>query len=187
MAMIIIPNLISEANSRGLPWECRLEYTGYNDGNLSGRSSKFWSIERIGAPPQNRECIVRWGAIGSAGQVQRKPYQDCLNKLYEKLAKGYKPVAGALTVLPGATPAPVPPKPAAPPPVPAVVLPEPYCRIVKVVPRALENTYAAIDAQGVLVMNLSEAGVKKLVGMAPLIGLASGVTSSFYFPSEPAF
>lgn len=77
------------AAREGRRWCFRLEYFGYNGDNKSGHSEKFWQLEGVG-----RSVTRRWGRFGSKGQTKADTVYDALDKAMEKMAKGYRPVAG---------------------------------------------------------------------------------------------
>ena len=158
MSLRINPSQVAEARKRSLLWEIRLEFVGWNAGNVSGHSEKFWSIEAINGT--DREVLVRWGKIGSDGQCQRKPYNEALDKLTSKLSDGYKAVTPVKDL--GGSPAPK----VQPPVQPEVALPEPYCRISTIV-LGKGDTFVALDKDNLLVLNLSRTGVLKLFGLSP--------------------
>jgi len=56
------------------------------------RSHKFWTCEPIG----NGEVRISWGRIGTEGQSHVKSEGEGLNKIREKLAKGYQLVQDAV-------------------------------------------------------------------------------------------
>jgi predicted DNA-binding WGR domain protein len=77
-----------------------------------GKSSKFWEIEVTGA-----QFAVRYGKIGTAGQVQTKEFADAAaagkaaDKLIaEKIGKGYQEVGGASPMTPASITAATAPK-----------------------------------------------------------------------------
>jgi len=76
------------ARQRGR-WLLRLEFYGYNPENKSGHSEKFWQLEGNGMT-----VTRRWGRFGSKGQVKADNVYDALDKAAEKMASGYRPVAG---------------------------------------------------------------------------------------------
>lgn len=79
---------IRSANGDGRAFCVRYEYTGYNGANASGRSSKFWCYER---PSQGAPIQVRYGKIGSYGQVRNRGIDlwDAHERADKKEAKGY--------------------------------------------------------------------------------------------------
>lgn len=84
-------NEIVLAGDQGVPFIIRAEYVGKNGKNASGRSSKFWLVEREhqGGPVQ-----IRYGRIGTTGtttNVGVDPY-TAFSKLEKKERKGYRVV-----------------------------------------------------------------------------------------------
>jgi len=67
-----------------------LEFYGYNPENKSGHSEKFWQLEGEGDGTVTR----RWGRFGSKGQTKADGLMSALAKAAEKMAAGYRPVAG---------------------------------------------------------------------------------------------
>jgi predicted DNA-binding WGR domain protein len=72
----------------------KLVFIGRNPKNISQYSSKFWFAEL-----KDNEVIVKFGAIGSRGTVQVKPFstafmarQNYEERVRKQLAEGYKPV-----------------------------------------------------------------------------------------------
>ena len=62
---------------------------------IGGNSAKFWEVETSGV-----EVTVRYGRLGSKGQIQDKTFPDAVTALAhaekliaEKLGKGYREVA----------------------------------------------------------------------------------------------
>jgi len=85
-------NDIRNAAATGRAFCVYYEYSGYNDANASGRSSKFWCYERPykGAPIQ-----VRYGKIGTEGQARNQGIDlwDACERANKKENKGYNPVS----------------------------------------------------------------------------------------------
>jgi len=77
------------AARQGARWLLRLEFYGYNAENKSGHSEKFWQLEGNGTT-----VTRRWGRFGSKGQAKADNAYDALDKAAEKMAAGYRPVAG---------------------------------------------------------------------------------------------
>lgn len=82
----------SEANDAayaGRPFSVKLEFHGRNPENVSGRSDKFWLIEREVAHGLIR---IRYGKTGSYGTVTAEVISayEAFNRLYDKQAKGYQ-------------------------------------------------------------------------------------------------
>ena len=77
------------AAQRGASWFLRLEFYGYNAENKSGHSEKFWQLEGNGGL-----VTRRWGRFGTKGQTKADNMYSGLEKAAEKLASGYRPVAG---------------------------------------------------------------------------------------------
>lgn len=68
-------------------WRLYLTYRGGNDNNLSGWSEKFWEISHAAG---SHEATVRWGKIGSHGQMMTCPLHKGLKTAQEKVSKGYR-------------------------------------------------------------------------------------------------
>jgi predicted DNA-binding WGR domain protein len=96
------------AAQEGRPFAIIAEYHGSNRNNLSGRSDKFWMIERKWSHGPIR---VRYGKTGSYGSVSNEGIDlyDALAKMSDKQAKGYR-VTGckAAAAKPSITTAPAP-------------------------------------------------------------------------------
>lgn len=73
----------------GRRWRLRLEFYGYNPDNKTGHSEKYWQLEGDGAT-----VTRRWGRFGTRGQTKADTLHTALDKAAEKMAKGYRPVAG---------------------------------------------------------------------------------------------
>lgn len=64
--------------------------------NTNPGHSKFWECEVVGAVGGGFDARVRWGKIGSVGQLQIKHFGSswaaehfCAEKIVEKVSKGY--------------------------------------------------------------------------------------------------
>jgi predicted DNA-binding WGR domain protein len=66
-----------------------LEFYGFNPDNKSGHSEKYWELTSDGATVTRRNG--RFGARCKGAVVS---LAKGVSKAYEKLAKGYRPVAG---------------------------------------------------------------------------------------------
>lgn len=69
-------------------WTVRVHYKGPNEDNLSGVSSKWWSM--CGGDPSRVE--INFGKTGSIGRSEpcRSTFSQGMKVLQEKLAKGYQ-------------------------------------------------------------------------------------------------
>ena len=157
---------ISAAVRDGRTFIIRAEYVGANGKNASGRSSKFWIIER---PHAGAEIQIRYGRIGSYGQIRNKGirFYDALDRLAKKEAKGYRVVSRcaeqAHAVAPATKPAPAP-APVVKDRAAAILawastLPAPFNTI-----RALTPEGVATDANGAIVCNLPPAEAARILG-----------------------
>lgn len=129
-------NDIRNAAATGRAFCVYYEYSGYNDANASGRSSKFWCYERPykGAPIQ-----VRYGKIGTEGQARNQGIDlwDARERADKKENKGYRSVS---TMVQASA------KVQAPPTVTPTVLP-PLSEWAATMPAPF-NTITAIDGGG---------------------------------------
>lgn len=76
----------SAENDKDL-WSLRLTYCGPNERNLSGRSDKWWTLEKR----SDGLVEINFGATGAAGRAEPvvKSVAEGVKTLREKLAKGY--------------------------------------------------------------------------------------------------
>lgn len=85
-------NEIILAGDQGVPFIVRAEYVGKNGKNASGRSSKFWLVEREypGGPIQ-----IRYGRIGTHGTTTNVGISAhfAFMKMEQKERKGYRIVS----------------------------------------------------------------------------------------------
>ena len=96
------------AAREGRPFAIIAEFHGSNWANQSGRSDKFWMIERVRAHGPIR---IRYGKTGSIGATANEGIDlyEALDKLYGKEAKGYRVTAcKAAAAKPSITTAPAP-------------------------------------------------------------------------------
>ena len=128
----------------GRKFAVHYEYSGYNGSNVSGRSDKFWCIERPrrGAPVQ-----IRFGKIGTCGQTRNKGISvyDALDRARSKEAKGYYKVFTRVAKPPAATPAALPPLSEW-----AATMPSPFNKITHI-----DSDGIATDAHGRLVCQMA--------------------------------
>ena len=85
MARLTLQNAENTAQ-RNRPWSFRLEYNGASAVNQSGVSSKFWYATGRGT---HEPVEIGWGAIGHAPQYQLITWTALVDRVKEKLAKGY--------------------------------------------------------------------------------------------------
>lgn len=152
---------ISAAVRDGRPFIIRAEYVGANGKNASGRSSKFWIIER---EYKGAEIQIRYGKIGSYGQIRNKGirFYDALDRLAKKEAKGYRVVSRCAelpTHRPDAIALRIEKDRAAAILAWASTLPAPFDTI-----RALTPEGVATDANGAIVCNLPPAEAARILG-----------------------
>jgi hypothetical protein len=83
-----VQQAVFSAAALGKRWRVRLEYVGPNPKNKSKRSSKFWSASGLG----RGDASVAFGTIGSVGTYQPSHYAAAIDKIYQKLARGYSVV-----------------------------------------------------------------------------------------------
>lgn len=140
-------NVARELQRRGQPWVIRVEYVGYNENNVGGRSNKFYEVRSTGG----WAVEVRYGAIGSRGRTIEYSFAKAMEKVYEKRMGGskgntpYRYVPGTCTSLQEAT-------------APKVVLTGPFALIAALVPNgAMWDGY---DKAGNFVMKLTPEGAK---------------------------
>lgn len=96
------------AAREGRPFAIIAEYHGANWNNASGRSDKFWMIERERA---HGPIQIRYGKTGSCGAVSNEGIDlyDAFDKLSGKVGKGYRvTVCKAAPEKPSITTAPAP-------------------------------------------------------------------------------
>jgi len=91
------------ARNDGVTWEVYLEYVGYNGQNVSGRSSKFYEIGSNG-----QGYYTKYGKIGTGGKMTTMTYHDAVEKMEQKLSKGYDNTVGPGTYAASKQPAPAP-------------------------------------------------------------------------------
>jgi len=94
------------AISRPIAWCCELRYTGSNSANKSGESFKFWRLESTGK--SHSTVYVTYGKIGTQGRREPVDLDVAIDRLQEKLKKGYgwapreiSALGAALTWTPG--------------------------------------------------------------------------------------
>ena len=135
---------IHSANGGGRAFCVRYEYSGYNDANASGRSSKFWCYER---PRRGAPIQVRYGKIGSAGQTRNQGITiwDARERASKKEAKGYRMVSMQAERAPTVTPAALPPLSEW-----AATMPAPFNTIT-----AIDSGGRATNASGQLVCQMA--------------------------------
>ena len=149
---------ISAAVRDGRPFIIRAEYVGANSKNVSGRSSKFWIIER---EYKGAEIQIRYGRIGSYGTVAKRGirFYDALDRLAKKEAEGYRLVSRCAELPPVAKPAPVVKDRAAAILAWASTLPFPFDTIRDLTPEGV-----ATDANGAVVCTLPPAEAARILG-----------------------
>lgn len=148
------------AARNGSPFVVRAEYVGYNGANASGRSSKFWIIERT---RRDGYIQIRYGRIGSQGRATNEGIgiYDALDKLHKKESKGYRVVSRVAEQAPAPAPVPAPVvrDRAAAILAWASTLPAPFDTI-----RSLTPEGVATDASGSLVCTLPQAEAVRILG-----------------------
>jgi len=158
---------IWEAARNGSPFTIRAEYVGYNDKNASGRSSKFWIIERS---HRDGYIQIRYGRIGSQGRATNEGISiyDALERLHQKESKGYRVVSRVAEQAPAPAPVVNRPRAKTAPVVKdraaailewASTLPAPFNTI-----RALTPEGVATDASGSLVCTLPQTEAARILG-----------------------
>ena len=75
-----------ELQRAGRPWMIRMEYVGYNENNVGGRSNKFYEVKSTGG----WGVTVRYGKIGSRGQTVEYSFLKAMDKVSEKRNGGSK-------------------------------------------------------------------------------------------------
>ena len=121
----------------GRAFSIKLEFHGSNWNNQSGRSDKFWMIERV---KDHGPIQIRYGKTGSIGATANEGIDlyDALGKLYGKESKGYRvTVCQAAAAKPSITTAPAP------------------FDAVRVFRTAGADAFDAFDANGSLVATIS--------------------------------
>lgn len=140
---------IRNAASDGRAFCVRYEYSGYNDANTSGVSSKFWCYER---PRKGHSIQVRYGRIGAEGQTRNHGISlwDARERASKKEIKGYRRVSVSVEA---------PPTPAALPPLSewAATMPAPFNTITSI---AVDGI--ATNASGQLVCRLSDTDANNI-------------------------
>lgn len=141
---------IRNAASDGRAFCVRYEYSGYNDANASGRSSKFWCYER---PHKGHSIQVRYGKIGTEGQTRNHGISlwDARERADKKEDKGYRSVS-TMVEAPAKVQAPPTVTPAALPPLSewAATMPAPFNTIT-----AIDSGGRATNASGQLVCQMA--------------------------------
>jgi len=97
-----------DAARNGRAFSIKLEFHGSNWNNLSGRSDKFWMIERV---RDHGPIQIRYGKTGSFGATANEGIDlyDALAKMSDKQAKGYRvTICKAAAAKPSITTAPAP-------------------------------------------------------------------------------
>ena len=144
----------------GRAFSIRAEFVGSNEKNASGRSRKYWSIERHldGAPIQ-----IRFGRIGTYGQVRNVgvSFGDALDTLRQKERKGYRVTSKVVNKAPEAKPVEAPKPVQRPNPVLvwASALPAPFNTIQALDP----TTGEAFNAMGVVVCTMPIPEVTRIL------------------------
>jgi hypothetical protein len=184
MKTLIKSFAVRKAYHAGIPFRVRLEYHGWTE--RGNRSAKWWEISFDGSPYTAVFC--NHGKIGSSGLKNPLTYDidKALDKLHEKLGKGYDYVAGTTNLVPD-TLTPANPEPeekcldcgspimssgacgyghasgtmAKPAPHPLASMPAPYCDIRSVRPDG-DGAWAAYGDKGEFVMKLSESGASSI-------------------------
>ena len=96
------------AAREGRPFAIIAEFHGANWDNASGRSDKFWLIERV---KDHGPIRIRYGKTGSVGATANEGIDlyDAFDKLSGKVGKGYRvTVCKAAAAKPSITTAPAP-------------------------------------------------------------------------------
>ena len=134
-----------EAAHKGLPFTICWEFNGANGKNKSGKSYKFWLIERM---EENGEVYRRFGKKGTNGQRQSIPsVAHGLLKGRGKEHKGYAFSFASIALSASNLAA------AAVKPLISEVLPAPFCHI-RMVHEAPIGTWNAYDRDGNVITTL---------------------------------
>lgn len=146
----------STAYAANAPFRILLEYEGWTD---SGNASqKWWELSYDGTPGGKVEC--NHGRLGHKGRKVPFKYDlwKALDKVVEKLSKGYDYNRSTSDA--------VPMGPVTPPPKAVSKLPPPFDTVASVFrARDMETgsyVWRAVDGKGVLVAELNESGAAKL-------------------------
>jgi len=131
------------------PWRIRMEYVGYNENNVGGRSNKFYEVAGDG----NWTVTVRYGAIGSRGRCLEYSFAKAMDKVSEKRNGGskgntpYRYAPGTATTMPQAD-------------APKVTLTGPFALIAALVPNG--GLFDAYDASGGFLMKVTPVGAQAI-------------------------
>jgi predicted DNA-binding WGR domain protein len=149
---------VRRAYRAGRGFRLYAEYVGYNAKNASGRSSKFWCVERGEGGSETR---IRYGRIGTCGRVTNHGIGLCeaLERLHKKEAKGYRIVLCQAEPAPAPKAAPVVRARAAAILEWAATLPAPFNTIT-----SLNHNGVATDESGALVCTLPQAEAVRILG-----------------------
>lgn len=155
---LIKRHAVYTAYTHNAPFKVHLTYTGWtSNGNPS---HKWWELSYDGTPHGQVEC--NHGKLGSKGRATPFRYDiwKALDKLDEKLGKGYDYGPGTSDATPMGETTPPPVKPVS-------TLPPPFDKVVSV-RRIFDQgrfVWHAEDADGVLVLVLNDDGAAKLQKM----------------------
>ncbi|MDB4278216.1 WGR domain-containing protein [Deltaproteobacteria bacterium] len=129
------------------PWKIRLEYVGYNENNVGGRSNKFYEVSSTGG----YGVTVRYGKIGSRGQTREYTFVKAMDKVSEKRNGGsrgntpYRYIPGTVTEAAALN-------------TPRPVLTGPFALIAALVPNG--GMWDGYDKAGNFVMKLTPEGAQ---------------------------
>ena len=166
MKPLIKLHAVRSAFRNDVAFRVRLEYHGWTD--AGNESAKWWELSFDGT---DHRVLCNYGKIGSRGRTSPLRYDidKGLEKLREKLDKGYSYVSGSSDAVP--TGAPPKAKPAPKKVHPLASMPAPYCTIRTVGYCGEDFVWKAYDARNRVVTRLSEKGAGEL--LAKLEGRAA--------------
>jgi hypothetical protein len=150
MPTYVNADIALQMEREGRPWRVLLEFQGYNPGNKSHRSDKWWELRGEGSG------LVKcnFGAQGSSGRSTPLTYMvgEAFQKLAEKRAKGYAYIYGTEDTVPR--------------PQSMLDLPSPYRGIKRIVSLGGAE-FRALDALGNTVLDMDTEGKDQLVAINP--------------------